>query len=91
MPNKQAAKKYLRKSKKVALKNLQDKKIIKDLQRKIEKALALKEPAKIAELRRSYQKKIDKAVKTGWLKKNTGNRRKSRLAAKVKRVLVKFS
>ena len=89
MPNKQAAKKYLRKAKKLAVKNLKDKKIIKDLQKKIEKAAGVKDGGNIAELLKSYQQKVDKAIKTGWLKKNTGNRKKSRLTIRAKKSLAK--
>jgi len=89
MPNKQAAKKYLRKSKKLAVKNSKDKKTIKDLQKRIEKTAVAKETSKLTELIKSHQQKIDKAIKSGWLKKNTGNRKKSRLLARVKKNLAK--
>lgn len=81
MPNKQAAKKYLRKSKKLALKNARGKRAIKDLQKKILHALDLKNTDEAKELMRRLQKTIDKSVKSGWLKKNTANRKKSRFAA----------
>lgn len=87
MPNKQAAKKYLRKAKKLAAKNWQAKKTIKDLQKKIEKAVSAKDSSKIAGLSREFQKKVDKAIKSGWLKANNGNRKKSRLSARVKKSL----
>lgn len=89
MPNKQAAKKYLRKSQKLAVKNFTDKKIIKDLQKKIEKAVDAKDGGNVADLLKSYQQKVDKAIKTGWLKKNTGNRKKSRLTIRAKKSLAK--
>jgi len=89
MPNKQAAKKYLRKANKLMVKNSKDKKIIKDLQKRIEKAVVAKETAKLVELMKSYQQKVDKAIKSGWLKKNTGNRKKSRLSARVRKAVTK--
>jgi len=89
MPNKQAAIKYLRKAKKLAVKNSKDKKTIKDLQKRIEKAVAAKETSRLTELMKSYQQKVDKAMKSGWLKKNTGNRKKSRLSARVKKAVAK--
>ena len=62
---------------------------IKDLQKKIEKAAGVKDGGNIAELLKSYQQKVDKAIKTGWLKKNTGNRKKSRLTIRAKKSLAK--
>ncbi|MFA6304593.1 MAG: 30S ribosomal protein S20 [Patescibacteria group bacterium] len=89
MPNKKAAEKYLRKSKKLALKNFRERKNIKDLAKKIAKSIAEKETAKINDLMRQFQKTVDKAVKTGWLKKNTAGRKKSRLAASITKALKK--
>lgn len=89
MPNKPAAKKSLRQAKKRTLKNFQAKKLIKDLSKKIIKATQNSETAKVKELLRQFQKRVDKAVKVGLLKKNAGNRKKSRLAAQVKKILKK--
>ncbi len=79
MPNKQAAKKYLRKSKKRAIRNeavkIRLKKIIKDTRKLI--TAGKKEEAK-----QSLQKAIkalDKAAQNGIIKKNTASRKKSRL------------
>ena len=87
MPIKQAAKKSLRQTKARTLRNLSQKNKVKDLSKKIIKALTNKETAKLQEWLRSYQQAVDKAVKSGWLKKNAGNRKKSRLAAHVKKLL----
>lgn len=86
MPIKQASKKSLRQTRVRTLRNLQQKNKIKDLAKKIIKGLTNKETAKIQEWLRSYQQAIDKAVKSGWLKPNAGNRKKSRLAAQVKKL-----
>ena len=40
----------------------------------------------LKELTRKYQKAVDKAAKSGWLKRNVANRKKSRLAKKTKKV-----
>lgn len=87
MPIKQASKKSLRQTKARTLRNLQQKNKIKDLAKKIIKGLTNKETAKLQEWLRSYQQAVDKAVKSDWLKKNAGNRKKSRLAAQVKKLL----
>ncbi|MDP2586211.1 MAG: 30S ribosomal protein S20 [Candidatus Komeilibacteria bacterium] len=89
MPNKAAAEKYLRKSKKLVAKNNKQKTAIKDLAKKIVKALSAGETGNIVDLTRQFQKTVDKAVKSGWLKKNTAARKKSRLSAVVKKSLKK--
>ena len=89
MPNKAAAEKYLRKSKKLAAKNNLQKKTIKDLAKKIVKSMTAGETGKITDLMRQFQQTVDKAVKSGWLKKNNAGRKKSRLSALVKKSLKK--
>ncbi len=89
MPNKAAAEKYLRKSKKLAAKNNLQKKTIKDLAKKIVKLLSAGESGQIDDLMKKFQKTADKAVKNGWLKKNNAGRKKSRLAALVRKTLKK--
>ncbi|HLC63860.1 MAG: 30S ribosomal protein S20 [Candidatus Komeilibacteria bacterium RIFCSPLOWO2_01_FULL_45_10] len=85
MPIKQSAKKELRKAKKRVLKNLKEKRLIRDLKKKILKILPQGEAAPLKELLIKFQKEVDKAVKRGWLKKNNAGRQKSRLAALVKK------
>lgn len=85
MPNKLAAKKALRQAKKLTLKNFQSKRQIKDLGKKILKAAPSGE-SQLKELLSHFQKRVDKAVKSGWLKKNAGNRKKSRLLAQIKKL-----
>ncbi|MFW0838119.1 MAG: 30S ribosomal protein S20 [Candidatus Komeilibacteria bacterium] len=84
MPVKKAAYKDLRQSKKSSVVNLRAKRELKDLAKKIDKALDGDDMTKVAKLAADYQKKIDKAVQTGKVKKNTAARRKSRLAKKIK-------
>lgn len=82
MPNTKSAKKELRKSKKRQAINrvvsIGVKKLVKDSKKAIDAKLV----DKAGELVKKSVKAIDKAVKKGVLKKNTGNRRKSRLMKK---------
>jgi len=89
MPNKAAAKKALKQSKKLMDKNNAEKKLIKDLAKKILKAVQASQADKISELSKKFQQAVDKAVKHGWLKKNSGVRKKSRLSAAIKKKLKK--
>jgi len=78
MPNTKSAKKELRKSKKRQVYNKQIKKNIKDLIKKSRKAIeAGDEQAK--ELVAKTLKALDKAAQKGVIKKNTRDRKKSRL------------
>jgi len=86
MPNKKSAIKHLRQTKKLTARNSLIKRNIKELIKQGEKAIAketIKE--KSAELTRDLQKSVDKAVKTGVLKANTGNRKKERFAKMLKK------
>ncbi len=87
MPNIKAAKKSLRQAKKRTIKNRVHKEKIKTLFKKTLKSLEDKKTDEVKELVRQFQKTVDKAVKVGWLKPNAGNRKKSRLAAAVKKFL----
>jgi len=89
MPNTKSAKKELRKSKVTSAKNLAEKKNIKDLIKKISKVIETGKLEETKDLIKQFQKAVDKAVKRGWLKQNTGNRKKSRLVAKIKKSSVK--
>jgi len=86
MPVKKSAIKDLKSSKKKALKNFNEKRNIKELLKKAMKAVDNSKLDEIKEITHKYQKAIDKAIKSGWLKKNTGNRKKSRLAKKVTKI-----
>ena len=85
MPTTKSSKKSLKQSKTKALRNIKRKSLIKDLMKKTQKALDKGEMDKVKELLPKVQKAVDKAVKTGVLKPNTGNRKKSRLAKRVKK------
>ena len=85
MPNTKSAKKDLRKVKKRTIKNVNEKKFLKDLIKKIIKSVEAGKTDEIKTLMVKFQQSVDKAVKSGWLKENTGNRKKSRLAKKVKK------
>ncbi len=80
MPNAKAAIKDLRQSKKSNEYNLKIKNELKDLVKKVRKAIQAKD-SKAKELMDKTFKKIDKAEQKGVLKKNTAARKKSRLHA----------
>lgn len=80
MPNKQAAKKALRQTKKHALANLTRREAYKSLIKKTIKATKLDEALKLA---REAQKALGKAAKTGAIKRNAAARKLSRLMKKV--------
>jgi small subunit ribosomal protein S20 len=84
MPVKKAAIKDLRRSQQKAVVNLRTKRTIKDIAKKIEKALDTDKVDQVEELVKKFQKTIDKAIKQGKLKKNTGARKKSRMAKVIK-------
>lgn len=83
MPNKPAAIKALRQTKKATAKHAKIKAGLDLLMRKIIKALAAKAKDELKKLAVEWQKACDKAVKGNVLKKNTANRMKSRLMAKI--------
>ncbi|MDD5568963.1 MAG: 30S ribosomal protein S20 [Candidatus Pacebacteria bacterium] len=80
MPITKSAKKQLRQNPKRQARNI-DKKT--DVKKLLKQALALIEEKKIEEVEKilpALYKAIDKAAKTGVLKKNTASRKKSRIA-----------
>lgn len=79
MPIKLSAKKALRQSKRRAIRNLQKKKAIKDISKKIKKLMAAEKPEEAKKLIPLAYKAMDKAAKTGLIKKNAASRQKSRL------------
>jgi len=82
MPNIKSAKKELRKSKKIVVKNKKIKDDLKSLVKKSRKAIEAGD-SKADELVTKALKAFDKAVQKGVIKKNTGNRKKSRLHKKL--------
>lgn len=89
MPNKKAAIKDLRQTKKRTLRNSLVKRNIKEIIKKGQKAIAKGE--KVDNISKELQKAVDKAVKNNILKANTANRKKSRFAKMVKKVAVSAS
>ena len=79
MPIKKSAKKALRQSKKRAKANLKRKNAAKNAIKKIEKLIVAKKIEEAKKLIPLAYKAIDKAAKTGVIKKNTASRKKSRL------------
>lgn len=81
MPNKKSAAKELRKSIKRAAKNTKVKNHISFLTKKTKKAITAGEDA-AKDLLKETMTALDKAAKTGLIKKNTRDRKKSRLHKK---------
>ncbi len=81
MPNKDSAKKELRKSKKLSFANRKVKDNLKSLIKKTLKSIDSKDKDAKEKLNKTL-KAFDKAAKKGVIKKNTCNRRKSRLHIK---------
>lgn len=86
MPNIKSAKKELRKSKKRAAYNKKIKTDVKVIIKKTRKAIDAKE-ATAKELLAQALKALDKAAQKGVIKKNTRDRKKSRLHKKLNKSL----
>jgi len=85
MPNRKSAKKELRKSKANTVYNKKIKDTAKSLVKRSVKAIDAKDE-KAKELVTKALKTLDKAAQKGVIKKNTRNRRKSRLAKKLNKM-----
>lgn len=85
MPIKQSAKKAVRSSAKNRVKNMRRSNDMKTLVKDARELLVAGETKKAQEMLPKIQKSIDKATKAGVLKKNTADRKKSRLVADIKR------
>jgi len=86
MPITKGAKKALRASKNKKVFNDKRKKDLREITKKVKKLVADKDGKKAAgELGVAY-KAIDKAAKSGIIKKNTASRKKSRLAKQIKKI-----
>lgn len=79
MPIIESAKKALRQSKRRKVFNIRKKNNVKDLVKKIKSLVAEKKNEEAKKLLPSLYKALDKASKTGVVKKNTASRRKSRI------------
>jgi small subunit ribosomal protein S20 len=83
MPNIQAAKKAMRQSAKRRVVNDNRRRAMKEAVKGIKKAITTGGKVAKEDIANAYQA-IDKAVKRGVIKKNTGARKKSRLVAFIK-------
>lgn len=83
MPITKAAKKSIRQNKKRRARNLKKKNKIKDLQKQISNLISENKVKEAQKLLPKFYKEIDKAVKTGILKKNTASRKKSNMAKSI--------
>ncbi len=79
MPITQSAKKALRQSLRRKKRNVAKKEKMKGAVKEVKKLVASGDKEKALELISKAYKAIDKAAKTGVIKKNTANRKKSRL------------
>ena len=79
MPIKQSAKKELRKAQKRHLANLRRKNALKSSIKKLKKLTAANQKDEAKKLISAAYQAIDKAAKSGVIKKNTAARKKSRL------------
>ncbi len=85
MPITQSAKKALRSSKRKKSFNLAKKDLIGKTVKQVKKLISEKKVKEAQALMPKIQKVLDKSVKTGLLKKNTASRKKSRIAALIKK------
>jgi small subunit ribosomal protein S20 len=81
MPITSSAKKALRASARKRVFNLRRKSDISEAVKKIKKLVGENKTNELAEALSNAYKAIDKAAKTGLIKKNTADRKKSRLVA----------
>lgn len=88
MPNLKSAKKELRKSKKRQTRNNQIEENLKKLIKNSRKAIEAKD-SKAKDLVAQTMKALDKAAQKGVIKKNTRNRKKSRIHTKLNAMLKK--
>jgi small subunit ribosomal protein S20 len=89
MPITSSAKKALRSSVKKRVNNLRRKTAIDVSIKKFRKLVVDKKAKEAAALLPTLYKALDKAAKTGYIKKNAASRLKSRAAASLKKISVK--
>ena len=85
MPITSSAKKALRVSNRKRVFNLASKSKVDEPLKKLKKLVAAKNVKEAQALLPTVYKALDKAAKTGYIKKNTASRKKSRIAALIKR------
>ena len=86
MPITSSAKKALRNSARKRVFNLARKTKVKNTLKEFKKLIADKKVAEAKALMPKVQKELDKAVKTGLIKKNNASRKKSRVAKALKKI-----
>ncbi|MBI2052720.1 MAG: 30S ribosomal protein S20 [Candidatus Ryanbacteria bacterium] len=86
MPNTRSAKKALRQSHARRERNITRKRALRDMLKRMEKALLAKNKKEAAELFPLVQKVLDKSAKTNIIKKNTASRKKSRLSRELAKI-----
>lgn len=86
MPNLQNAKKALRVSARKRVMNDKRRKAMKQTIKDVKELVGVEKKIVMQELAQAY-KAIDKAAKRGVIKKNTANRRKSRIAKAAKKAV----
>ncbi len=79
MPITKSAKKALRQSLRRRVRNLQKKQKIKNLLKEVKNLISEKKSEEAKKLLPQVYKLLDKAAKTGLIKKNTASRKKSRI------------
>jgi small subunit ribosomal protein S20 len=85
MPITKSAKKALRQSLKRRVRNLQKKEKIKNLIKQVKDLVSQQKIEEAKKLLPQVYKILDKATKTGLIKKNTASRKKSRIAKAILR------
>jgi len=86
MPITKSAKKALRQNKRRRQRNLRRLRAMRDLIKKIRKLVLENKNKEAEELLPKAYKAIDKAAKTGVIKKNTASRKKSRLTKLINKI-----
>ncbi len=86
-----SAKKALRASKHKRVFNIRHRDTVSDVIKEIKKLVAAGNKAEANKLLPTAYKELDKSAKTGFIKKNEANRKKSRLSAMIKNTAAKTS
>ena len=80
MPITKSAKKALKQSLRRKVQNLKKKRNLKNLLKEVKSLISQKKVAEAKKLLPQIYKSLDKAAKTGLIKKNTASRKKSRIS-----------
>lgn len=81
-----SAKKALRASKHKRAFNIDRKETLADVSKRLKRAIAAGKKEEALKLMPEFQKAVDKAEKRGVIKKNTADRKKSRIAASITKI-----